>query len=163
MNVRRIVAGLDWRSRQPAMLLPLARLAGETRAELIGLFVEDVELLQIAALPFAREVGFPSAIRRELDVRRMERALQAIANDLKRACEATLGNMPVTWSFRVARGSRVEQLVTVAIEQPEPTLLVPTGADVSTEPATVSLAEFSLETAYGLLLAKPRRPLLILP
>jgi len=42
MNIGRIVAGLDPRERRNARREALARLADEMRAELIGLFVEDI-------------------------------------------------------------------------------------------------------------------------
>jgi hypothetical protein len=162
MKVRRIVVDLDWRSRQPAVLGPVARLAGEMQAELIGLFIEEIELLQLAALPFAREVGFPSAVRRDLDVVRMERMLQTMGNDLRRTFEAVLKDTPVAWSFRITRGSRMEQLVTIAIERAEPTLLLPPGSDIRAEPIVVSLSEFS-RGGVRVLPAGNRRPVLIQP
>ena len=39
----------------------VARLAKEMQAELLGLFIEDTELLRFAALPFAAEVGLAAA------------------------------------------------------------------------------------------------------
>lgn len=162
MKVRRIVVGLDSRLRIDAALEALAALAGELEAELIGLFVEDVDLLHLAALPFAREVGFPSATRRDLDVARMERSFEAQANELRRACEAVLKSSSVSWSFRVARGSRAEQLLSAATEGGAPTLLVPPGTDPRAEPAIVSQSELTEKTLRELL-DSGQCPILILP
>jgi nucleotide-binding universal stress UspA family protein len=162
MRVRRIVVGLDSRLRTDAALEALAALADEMEADLIGLFVEDVDLLHFAALPFAREVGFPSATRRDLDVARMERSFEAQANELRRACEAVLKSSSVSWSFRVARGSRAEQLLSVATEAAAPTLLVPPGTDPRAEPAIVSQSELT-EKSLRELLDNAQRPILILP
>jgi hypothetical protein len=162
MKVRRIVVGLDSRLRTDAALEALAALAGELEAELIGLFVEDVDLLHLAALPFAREVGFPSATRRDLDVARMERSFEAQANELRRACEAVLKSSSVSWSFRVARGSRAAQLLSAATEGGAPTLLVPPGIDPRAEPAIVSQSELTEKTLRELL-DSGQCPILIIP
>ena len=162
MRARRIVVGLDSRLRTDAALGALAALAAEMEAELIGLFVEDVDLLHLAALPFAREVGFPSATRRDLDVARMERSFEALANELRRACEAVLKSSSVNWSFRVARGSRAEQLLSAATETGAPTLLVPSGTDPRAEPVVVSRSGLT-EKSLRELLDSAQRPILILP
>ena len=101
MKARRIIVRLDPR---PVGLQALARLAEELDAELLGLLVENVELLRLAALPFAREVGHASGVRREMDIAAMERSLQARARELRRACAEALKGSTVSWSFRVARG-----------------------------------------------------------
>jgi hypothetical protein len=85
-------------------------LAHSLEAELLGLFVEDVELFNLAALPFAGEVGFPSAARRTLDVGAMERSLRAQAQRLQRELSARLAGLPVKWTFEVVRGRAVAQL-----------------------------------------------------
>ena len=57
MTLRRIVVGLDAGPRDRAALEAAAQLAARMQAELVGLFVEDIDLLHLAGLPFAREVG----------------------------------------------------------------------------------------------------------
>jgi hypothetical protein len=162
VKVGRIVVGLDLRERRNARLHALAKLAEQMQAELIGLFVEDIELLHLAALPFALEVGFPSAARRELDVERLTRSFEAHANELRRACDAVFGSTTVSWSFRVARGARAEQLLSAAIEADAPTLLIPPGTDPCAEATVVSRSDLTEESLRALLESTPR-PILILP
>jgi hypothetical protein len=81
----------------------VAQAAAALEAELTGLFVEDVELLHFAGLPFAREIGAFSA--RALDVRTMERRLRSQAEEARRALAAAAEGKPLRWSFRVERGS----------------------------------------------------------
>jgi hypothetical protein len=81
----------------------VAQAAAALEAELTGLFVEDVELLHFAGLPFAREIGAFSA--RALDVRTMERRLRSQAEGARRALAAAAEGKPLRWSFRVERGS----------------------------------------------------------
>jgi hypothetical protein len=162
MKARRIVFDLDPQSRRNAALEEIAGLAGELEAELVGLLVQDVELLQLASLPFAREVGFPSAARRGLDVERLERSFEVLATELRRGCEAALKGMSVSWSIRVARGSRIEQLLRAATEGDVPTLLILPGADLRAEATVVNRSELT-EDGLRELLAGARRPILILP
>ena len=58
MSLRRIVVALDGSSE--ATFDTMIELARELEVELVGLFVEDTELLDAAALPFG-ETGFPTA------------------------------------------------------------------------------------------------------
>jgi hypothetical protein len=110
MTLRRIVIGLDAGPRGRAAIEAAARLAARTQAELVCLFVEDVDLLRLAGLPFAREVGYPSAALRPLDVAAMERALRATAQEVQRTLTAIAARAPLNWSFRVARGTVLHEL-----------------------------------------------------
>jgi len=117
MTARRIVLGLD--AGTPMRdLEAAAALAARTGAELVGLFVENPELLQFAALPFAREIGGASAARRGLDVASVERSLRALALEAERMLAGTAGRSAVRWSFRVARGVLVEVLLAAAADPP---------------------------------------------
>ncbi len=86
-------------------------------AELHGLFVEDTELLALATLPFAGEVGFPSAdspgARRRRDGTRAPRAGAADSA----GPHGTLAGQPVKWTFEVVRGRIVAELVATAEER----------------------------------------------
>jgi hypothetical protein len=62
-----------------------SEMAGRIKAELLGLFVEDNNLLRLAGLPSAREVGIPSTISRKLDIVAMERASKVAATQTRQA------------------------------------------------------------------------------
>ena len=115
MTARRIVLGLD-AGTALRDLEAAAALAARTGAELMGLFVEDPELLQFAALPFAREIGGASAARRDLDVASVERSLRTLALEAERMLAGTAGRSAVQWSFRVARGVLVDVLLAAAAD-----------------------------------------------
>lgn len=102
MSIRRITVVQE--AVQAARALDaVAQAAAALEAELTGLFVEDVELLHFAGLPFAREIGAFSA--RALDVGTMERRLRSQAEEARRALAAAAEGKPLRWSFRVERGS----------------------------------------------------------
>ena len=116
MKIRRVIVGLDPVLQSRALLEAAVELAGRMEAELLGLFVENQDLLHFAGLPFAREVGFASATRRTLDVESMERSLRALAKEAQRTLAAVAGRTPVQWSFRVVRGSPAAELLAAAEE-----------------------------------------------
>lgn len=104
MKIRRIVVGLDTAVHSRPALAAAAALAGELGAELEALFVESEEMHGLARLPFAREMGFPSAAMRPIDTAALERALEAHARAARRALTVLAERRSLRWSLRVARG-----------------------------------------------------------
>jgi len=131
----------------------VARLARQAQAELVGLFIEDDELLRFAALPFAAEVGFPSAARRAVDPAGMERALRAQANALRHALAAVLDPVAHAWSFRVARASPASAVQAALAEGLAPSLLLPPGVDPRAQRRLVRRPELTAQELRALLAA----------
>lgn len=104
MSIRRVVVGLESSPQARSALRTAAELARRMQAELVGLFVENENLLRLAGLPFACEVCSPSAVTRGIDIKRMERQLRAMADDSRRRLAAAAGQPSLRWSFRVSRG-----------------------------------------------------------
>ena len=126
MSVRRIVVAMDMPG---AMAVTTAvDLARTLEAELLGLFVEDVQLFDLAALPFAGEVGFPSATRRVLDVEALERSLRAQAGRLRQDLMTRLAGVPTKWTFEVVRGRVAGELAAAAGGQDLVVLPMPLAA-----------------------------------
>ena len=105
MKIRRIVVRLDPAPRSRTVLQAAASLAGKMEVELVGLYVENVDLLHLAGLPFAREVGVYSATMRRLDAAAMARTLRAHAKRAQEMLALATRDIPVRWSFRLARAS----------------------------------------------------------
>ena len=161
MKVRRIVAALHLQHPQGGRVAAIAELARRNEAELLGLFIEDIDLLHFAALPFACEVGAASALGRGIDVAAMERIMRVRADELRSRLAEALAGEHVSWSFRVERGSLPRRLLAAGIEQPGPTLLLPPQVDLG-QPAQVvcfdELTEPRLQSVF-----QGRRPVLIVP
>jgi hypothetical protein len=138
----------------------LTRLAKEMQAELVGLFIEDIDLLRLAALPFAAEIGIASAQRRVLDPAALERALRAQAARLRQALAAAL-EPDIAWSFRVARASPVEAVAAALAEIYVPALLIPPGGHLRTPHGVVRRRDLDDRMLRELLAAA--RPMLVLP
>jgi hypothetical protein len=136
------------------------RLAKKMEAELLGLFIEDVDLLRLAALPLAAEVGHASIQRRALDRARLERTLQAQAASLRQALAAAL-DPDIAWSFRIARASPVQAVAAALAEGYAPLLLIPPGADLTAAHGLARRPDLDDEALSALLAMT--RPVLILP
>ncbi len=105
---RRIVVALDTGSLSHAAVEAAAGLAAGLSAEVVAMFVEDVKLLRLAGLPFAKELGAASATTRPLQAADMERALAAQAQQLRRTLEETARRVPFSWSLEIVRGELLD-------------------------------------------------------
>jgi nucleotide-binding universal stress UspA family protein len=116
VRARRILVALDGPPESRAALAAAARLGISTGAGLSGLFVEDVELLRLAGLPFAREAGLSSGVFRRLDRSGIELRFRVAAERSREALQEVAERSGLTSSFRVARGRVVPELLAAALE-----------------------------------------------
>jgi nucleotide-binding universal stress UspA family protein len=115
-TIRRILVALDASRHSLAALEAASELANTLKAELVGIFVEDINLLRLAGLPFAREVRYLSVTDRPLDSPSMERELRIQAEQVKQTLAVVAGRRQLRWSFRVVRGEVVAELLSAAQE-----------------------------------------------
>jgi nucleotide-binding universal stress UspA family protein len=115
-TIRRILVALDASQHSLAALEAASDLADTLKAELVGIFVEDVNLLRLAGLPFAREVRYWSITDRPLDSTSMERQLRIQAEQVKLRLAGVAGRRQLRWSFRVVRGQVATELLSAAQE-----------------------------------------------
>lgn len=110
-SIRRIMVALDASPRNVEMIETAAKLASRMGSELIGLFVEDINLLRMTELPFASEIGFFSPLSRRLSSGQMEREFRAQASWMRSMMAGIAERKNVPWDFRVVRGSIVSELL----------------------------------------------------
>ena len=135
LSRRRVLLAFD-HGAPATQPLAMARMLVETLgAELAGLFVEDTNLLRLAALPFTREVGATSGLSRPLELLDVERALRVQAQSAKRLLAQLATELSVPWSFRVERGE-VLQRVLAQMTESVAAVLVPPALSYKLEPAT---------------------------
>ncbi len=115
-KIRRILVAIDASTQSLAALEIAAQLAADLGAELAGLYVEDINLIRLAALPAVLEIGGASARSRRLDEHRMSRQLRSQAARAAQAMAEVAGRSKVRWSFTVARGSIETELLQAATE-----------------------------------------------
>jgi len=108
---RRILVALDTSMGSRAALARAAELARRIDAELSGLFIQDENLLQLAALPFARELSASGGAGRALSPDTMERDLARQALLLEKELKAIAVSLDLRWSFRTRRGRVARELL----------------------------------------------------
>ena len=112
--IRRILVALDASTHSLAALEEAADLASAMQAELLGLFVEDINLVRIAGLPFARQVSYPSGAEERISSERIDRELKAQAELARKALAAAAGRRHARWSFRSVRGQVTGEILSAA-------------------------------------------------
>lgn len=105
VRIRRIAIALGSEAPDAPTLERIARFAAGMQAEIAGLFVEDIDLLHLAALPFAAEFCRFTQRHRPLHGAEIERQLRIQAAAAQRALAAAAERAGVKWSFRVSRGA----------------------------------------------------------
>jgi nucleotide-binding universal stress UspA family protein len=116
LEIRRILVTLDDSFRSIKRVEIAVELAASLKAELIGLFVEDTNLLRIAELPFAREIAMFSPVGRQIRLEQLHWELRAHSERMRRALASATAARKVPWEFRVARGPVVAEVLAAAIE-----------------------------------------------
>jgi nucleotide-binding universal stress UspA family protein len=114
--IRRIAVTLDALDLSVVALDQAVRLAGRMGAQLEGIFVEDIDLLQLAELPFLREVRRSSRSVEAMDPARMEQEFRVLARRAERLLGEQAARHNVSWSFRIWRGHIDSVLLSAAME-----------------------------------------------
>jgi nucleotide-binding universal stress UspA family protein len=114
MSSKRILVAVDASPHSLAALRAAVGLAARLGQELDALYVEDVNLLRLAGLPFCREVGSYTASVRLLDSRTIEQTFRRLAADIQRSIDLVARPSHVSWSFRVVRGGVSDEVTAAA-------------------------------------------------
>lgn len=112
--VRRIVLALESACENLAALERAAHLAQHAKAELHAMFIEDARLLEVAALPFTRQVNLSSGALAPLEPGHVEAEFRALAARARRCLQDLGRRLDVAWSFETVRGDRSAALAIAA-------------------------------------------------
>lgn len=107
----RVIVAVGPAATDPLAFAAAARLAQAAGAELTALFVEDTNLLRLAELPFAMEIGATFTTPRRLTTFDVERALKNQADELRRALAEISSTLRLETSFDVVRGRPARALL----------------------------------------------------
>ena len=114
--VRRILVALD-ASRQSQTALEVAvRLAEWHDAEIQGIYVEDINLIRLAALGVGQEIGPTSPAPLSMDPIQLARRLSLGAATAKHILADMAERRKVRWAFRVERGDVTSVILRAAGE-----------------------------------------------
>lgn len=101
----KILLALDASTRLERLLPAAFLLASEQHSALLGVFAQDSEVLQGAALPFTTEVGANSAACYPLTADSMANRMRRIAEDMRRQLVAAAELHQVPCEFQICCGS----------------------------------------------------------
>jgi nucleotide-binding universal stress UspA family protein len=127
--LQRIVVALDSSSHSRAAFEAAALLAQRLDAELEGLFIEDIDLVKLAALPFGNEVSLATGEARPFDGGALEEQLAREVSRARRLVEGKAGKTRLRTRFRVARG-RIETEIIAASSNADLLIVGAAGLDI---------------------------------
>jgi hypothetical protein len=110
----RLLVAFDAAAHDPGALDVLTQVARALDAELAALIVQDVDLLRLAKLPFARELGAATAFERPLDAEQFAAALRARALRAERALLQKLRARGAELTLHLAEGKIVPAALAAA-------------------------------------------------
>ncbi len=174
-RIRRIAVTIDAFGLSTQALEQAVRLAKLMNAQLEGIFIEDIDLLQVAELPFLREVRTVSRSEDAINLVRIEQEFRALARRAERMLSQQAEQNDVSWSFRIWRGS-IDADVLAADVEADVFALTRLGAALSrsraiaTPSTTVSVlfsgseaSRRALETAVSLAADPPKQLSVVIP
>lgn len=112
--IQRILVALDSSQASLTALIEAVNLAAGFEAQVLGLYVEDINLVRLAQVSFTQEVGLFSGTSRHLEVRYVERQFRGQAGRARQALAALAEPAGVEWSFQVVRGNISRELLRAA-------------------------------------------------
>ncbi len=103
----RILVALEDTGQLRVALEEAAVLAVRTRSELAALFIEDLNLINLSGLPFAREVLRSTASQRQLDPMMLARQMRLRVERLRSTLEGIAAEQKLHTTLNVVRGKLV--------------------------------------------------------
>jgi nucleotide-binding universal stress UspA family protein len=100
----RVLALVDASRHSLAALSVAVDLATLRHAELVALYIEDLDLLTCAAFPFSREIGAQSGLARPLSVTSLEAAIARQLQRIHQALDAAVAGRDLPHRLEVSRG-----------------------------------------------------------
>lgn len=113
-QLARILVALDSPRRGHQYLQMAASLAVRRNLELLALFVEDIDLFNLADLPFTSEVDRLSAIERQLDSASISQIMASQAQQLRRMLSEITRQQPLQASLKIVRGRYIKEALSAA-------------------------------------------------
>lgn len=148
----RVLVLIDGSRMSYAALEAAADIAGKRGADILGVYVEELNLLRSAGYGFAREVGSASGISRPLDPGMLEQRMRRLADQARTALARAVKQRGGKAALSIARGRVVEEVL--ALAGPDDLLVLGRAGWSSTAGTRLG------STARGLVLQSPARVLL---
>lgn len=103
-NQQTVILAADVSSYSVTTVNLAVEIAASVQTGLLGLFIEDEDLLQITGLPCTREMTLTTTRERPTSIDQMQRSLHAVAQQFKKTLQQEAQASQITWRFDTARG-----------------------------------------------------------
>ena len=110
----RVLVLLDGSRMSYAALQAAAEIAANTGADVLGVFVEEVNQLRSAGFGFAREVGASSGVSRPLGAGEVEQRMRRLAGQARQALAGAVAAYGGRHTLSVARGHVIDEVLALA-------------------------------------------------
>jgi hypothetical protein len=154
-RIRRLLLALDGTCSDDECLVIAVELAARLEVELEGLFIEDVNILRSASLPFVRQVSPLTASAQPFEREETERELKGFASRIERHLSAAADQRRVKWSFRVVRGVASREVTQSAVDTDLVAIAETAPRSLLHTSASRTLREAVREAGRPLLLLRP--------
>ncbi len=114
-SFKRITVALDCSSHSKASLNAATEIARTLNAELSGIYVEDINLVRMAALPFAEEIQRISARQQPVDSTRIEQSLRRQSRLAGEMLREAAEPFRIRCSFKTLRGQVAAEVLAAAL------------------------------------------------
>ncbi|MFW3615502.1 universal stress protein [Billgrantia antri] len=112
LDVVRVLAMLDASRHSLAALAAAVELASQRHAELVALYVEDLDLLHCAAFPFSCEIGAQSGLTRPLTPAALEASIAHQLQRVQQALAAAVAGRDLRHRLEISRGRVAAEALT---------------------------------------------------
>lgn len=110
----RVLVLIDGSRMSYAALEAAADIAGERGADILGVFVEELDLVRSAGYGFSREVGLVSGTSRPLDPGILEQRMRRLAAHARAALASAVKHRGGRAVLSVARGHVIDEVLALA-------------------------------------------------
>lgn len=103
-EAKRVLVVVDNMTDARYVMQTAAEISRTLQRELLGLFVEDLDLINLARLPFGQTVLSPLGTLVQQDMVRLEQHMRHTAREVRAVLERFAGEARIHCSFQVSRG-----------------------------------------------------------
>ena len=154
-SFKRLVLGLQPSAPDRTMQLAV-ELAELLNLELLGLFLEDTSLRNLAGIPFAREFRLLGGGWQPIDLARLTRDLESAARGAERLFADAAKRLATGYQFEVMRGSTAETIASVSRTGDIVMVFEPVSAAERATQQFVWLIEAAFRSAAAVMLVPTR-------
>lgn len=115
LAIRRIAVALDCSPHSQASLAAAVELAARLRAALVGIFVEDINVIRLAEHPGTSEIRMFQQEADKIEPESLMRAMRRQAEQAKRELEESAARHSLTPEFRISRGLVPGEVLAAAV------------------------------------------------